>query len=114
MQGITQQYIEDYKMKKSEFKKLLKENIIEILNEEDSPEPSEVKIPSDLVKLIKDLGVDDNITVVNQALALISKGKESELNDIQNEQLSKIFIALLKNTDVSLGNKFLQLSKQIK
>lgn len=102
------------KMKKSEFKKLLKENIIEILNEEDSPESSEVKIPSALIKLIKDLGVGDKITVVNQALALISKGKESELSKIQNEELSKIFVALLKNTDVALGNKFLSLTKQIK
>ncbi|MDB4276941.1 DUF4112 domain-containing protein [bacterium] len=102
------------KMKKQQLKNLIKEEIKSLLKEEDSPESSEVKIPSALIKLVKDLGVGDKITIVNQALALIAKGKESELSRIQNEQLAKILIALLKNTDASLGNKFLQLSKQIK
>jgi hypothetical protein len=48
------------------------------------------------------------------ALAKIAQGKESSLSLKENKLLSEVFIALMKNEDVGLGQKFLAVFKQIK
>jgi hypothetical protein len=101
-------------MKKVELKNIIKENIIRILKEEGEEDtPTKVTIPSELIKLIKDLGVTENIPAITSAIALVAKGEESKLNMTQNEYLAKVFIALLKNSDVNKSNKFISLTKRI-
>ena len=48
------------------------------------------------------------------ALAKIAQGKESALSLKENKLLAEVFIALMKNEDVALGQKFLAIFKQIK
>jgi len=99
-------------MNKLALKEIIKEEIFNILKEEDE-ETTKVTIPSTLIQLIKDLGNDDNLQVVQQALAKIKTGDE-KFTPIQNKELADTFIALLKNDDISLLNKFASLTKQIK
>ena len=98
-------------MKKSVLKEIIKKEIFNILKEEE--DTTKVTIPSTLIQLIKDLGNDDNLQVVQQALAKIKTGDEN-FTPIQNKELADTFIALLKNTDISKLNKFASLTKQIK
>lgn len=98
-------------MKKSVLKEIIKKEIFNILKEEE--DATKITIPSTLIKLIKDLGNDDNLPVLQQALAKIKTGDEN-FTPIQNKELADTFIALLKNTDISKLNKFASLTKQIK
>jgi len=100
------------KMKKSVLKEIIKKEIFNILKEEEDT-PTKVTIPASLIQLIKDLGNDDNLPAIQQALAKIKTGDE-KLTPIQNKELADTFIALLKNTDISKLNKFASLAKQIK
>jgi len=97
-------------MKKSVLKEIIKKEIFNILKEEDT---TKVTIPSTLIQLIKDLGNDDNLPALQQALAKVKTGDEN-FTPIQNKELADTFIALLKNTDISKLNKFASLTKQIK
>ena len=99
-------------MNKLALKEIIKEEIFNILKEENE-ETTKVTIPSQLIQLIKDLGNDDNLPVVQQALAKIKTGDE-KLTTTQNKELADTFIALLKNDDLSKLNKFANLTKQIK
>jgi hypothetical protein len=102
------------KMKKSVLKEIIKKEIFNILKEEEEEDtPTKVTIPSTLIQLIKDLGNDDNLPALQQALAKIKTGEEN-FTPIQNKELADTFIALLKNTDLSKLNKFVSLAKQIK
>ena len=100
------------KMKKSVLKEIIKKEIFNILKEEEDT-PTKVTIPAALIQLIKDLGNDDNLPAIQQALAKIKTGDE-KLTPIQNKELADTFIALLKNNDISKLNKFASLAKQIK
>ena len=101
-------------MKKSVLKEIIKKEIFNILKEEEEEDtPTKVTIPSTLIQLIKDLGNDDNLPALQQALAKIKTGEEN-FTPIQNKELADTFIALLKNTDISKLNKFASLAKQIK
>lgn len=100
------------KMKKSVLKEIIKKEIFNILKEEEDT-PTKVTIPSTLIQLIKDLGNDDNLPALNSALAKIKTGDEN-FTPLQNKELADTFIALLKNTDLSLLSKFANLTKQIK
>ena len=97
-------------MKKSVLKEIIKKEIFNILKEEDT---TKVTIPSTLIQLIKDLGNDDNLPALQQALAKIKTGEE-KFTPIQNKELADTLIALLKNNDTSKLNKFASLTKQIK
>jgi hypothetical protein len=99
-------------MNKLTLKEIIKEEIFNILKEEEE-ETTKVTIPSSLITLIKDLGNDDNLPALNSALAKIKTGKE-KLDPIQNKELADTLIALLKNNDPSLLSKFVNLTKQIK
>lgn len=98
-------------MKKQQLKNLIKEEIKSLLKEEE--DTTKVTIPSTLIQLIKDLGNDDNLPALQQALAKIKTGEE-KFTPIQNKELADTLIALLKNNDTSKLNKFASLTKQIK
>ena len=98
-------------MKKSQFKNIIKEQLLDILREE---EKKQTTIPALLKTLIKDLNPNIDIPILSIALAKIAQGKESQLNIKENKLLSEIFIALIKNEDTNLGIKFLNVFKQIK
>tara|TARA_R110000744_G_C19177631_1_gene542378 strand:- start:48 stop:752 length:705 start_codon:yes stop_codon:yes gene_type:complete len=98
-------------MKKSEFKNLIKENILSILKEE---ETEGVKIPGTLRPLLAKIAPNADIQKVSLILGKISKGKEGTLTRIEKEVLSEIFISLIKIEDTSLLMKFVQVIKQIK
>ena len=98
-------------MKKSEFKNLIKENILSILKEE---ETEGVKIPGTLRPLLAKIAPNADIQKVSLILGKISKGKESTLSRVEKEVLSEIFVALIKTEDTSLLTKFVQVIKQIK
>lgn len=105
--------IKENKMKNTTLKEIIKEEIFNILKEEEE-ETTKVTIPSALITLIKDLrGNNADTSVLNSALAKIKTGDEN-LSTTQNKELASTFIALLKNNDTSLLNKFASLTKQIK
>ena len=98
-------------MKKSQFKNIIKEQLISILEAE---EKKQTVIPSQLKKLISDLDPNIEMQILSMALAKIAQGKESALSLKENKLLTQVFIALMKNEDVALGQKFLAVFKQIK
>jgi len=98
-------------MKKSEFKNLIKENILSILKEE---ETEGVKIPGTLRPLLAKIAPNADIQKVSLILGKISKGKEGTLTRVEKEVLSEILISLIKIEDTSLLMKFVQVIKQIK
>ena len=98
-------------MKKSQFKYIIREQLLSILKEE---EKKQTVIPSQLKKLISDLDPNIEMQVLSMALAKIAQGKESTLSLKENKLLTQVFIALMKNEDVALGQKFLAVFKQIK
>jgi hypothetical protein len=99
-------------MKKSQFKNIIKEQLLNILREEE--EKKQTVIPSQLKKLISDLDPNIEMQILSMALAKIAQGKESSLSLKENKLLTQVFIALMKNKDVALGQKFLAVFKQIK
>ena len=99
-------------MKKSQFKNVIKEQLLNILREEE--EKKQTVIPSQLKKLISDLDPNIEMQILSMALAKITQGKESALSLKENKLLTQVFIALMKNEDVALGQKFLAVFKQIK
>jgi len=99
-------------MKKSQFKNIIKEQLLNILREEE--EKKQTVIPSQLKKLISDLDPNIEMQILSMALAKIAQGKESALSLKENKLLTQVFIALMKNEDVALGQKFLAVFKQIK
>ena len=98
-------------MKKSQFKNIIKEQLLNILKEE---EKKQTVIPSQLKKLISELDPNIDMQVLSMALAKIAQGKESALSLKENKILTQVFISLMKNEDVGLGQKFLAVFKQIK
>jgi len=98
-------------MKKSEFKNIIKENILNILKEE---ETEGVKIPGTLRPLLAKIAPDADIQKVSLILGKISKGKEGTLTRVEKEVLSEILISLIKIEDTTLLMKFVQVIKQIK
>tara|TARA_B100001093_G_C26787621_1_gene997403 strand:+ start:468 stop:1391 length:924 start_codon:yes stop_codon:yes gene_type:complete len=98
-------------MKKSQFKNIIKEQLLNILKEE---EKKQTVIPSQLKKLISDLDPNIDMQILSMALAKIAQGKEISLSLKENKLLTQVFIALMKNKDVALGQKFLAVFKQIK
>jgi len=96
-------------MKDFNLKKYLAEN--RLLKEE---EKKQTVIPSQLKKLISELDPNIDMQVLSMALAKIAQGKESALSLKENKLLTQVFIALMKNEDVALGQKFLAVFKQIK
>jgi len=99
-------------MKKSQFKNIIKEQLLSILKE--AEEKKQTVIPSQLKKLISDLDPNIETQILSMALAKIAKRKESSLSLKENELLAKVFIALMKNKDAGLYQKFLAVFKQIK
>lgn len=96
-------------MKDFNLKKYLAEN--RLLKEE---EKKQTVIPSQLKKLISELDPNIDMQVLSMALAKIAQGKESALSLKENKILTQVFISLMKNKDVGLGQKFLAVFKQIK
>jgi hypothetical protein len=99
-------------MKKSVLKEIIKKEIFNILKEEEDT-PTKVTIPSTLIQLIKDLGNDDNLPILQQAFAKIKTGEE-DLSPPQNKELADTFIALMKNNDITKFNRLVTIFRQIK
>ena len=103
------------KLKKSELRQLIKEELNNFNeNKEEGKGKNPIKIPAQLKSFIKELDPNINIQILSMGLAKIAKGKENSLSLKENEILSQVFIALMRNKNVSLGQKFLSISKQIK
>jgi len=101
------------KMKKSQLKILIKEQINKILEQEDT-EKSTITIPSTLKTLISKLDSNIDLPILSMALGKIAQGKEGSLSLKESKLLSEVFIALMKNKDVALSQKFIAVFKQIK
>ena len=100
-------------MKKSQFKNLIKEQLLNILKEEEAEKKS-IAIPSQLKTLIKELDPNIDIQILSMVLAKIAQGKENSLSLKENKILTQVFISLMKNKDAALGQRFLSIFKQIK
>ena len=99
------------KMKKSEFKKLIKENILSILREEDEPSgESGLDTKINISSLVKKLGNVD-VPKFNSAFKLLQQGKP--LNNLQNKVMADTFIALMKNNDQTIQQQFRAAFKKI-
>ena len=99
----------DQNFDEKDAEKYLAEN--RLLKEE---EKKQTVIPSQLKKLISELDPNIDMQVLSMALAKIAQGKESALSLKENKILTQVFISLMKNKDVGLGQKFLAVFKQIK
>tara|TARA_Y100000385_G_C12871889_1_gene541911 strand:+ start:115 stop:834 length:720 start_codon:yes stop_codon:yes gene_type:complete len=104
-------------MKKSKLKSIIKENIINFLEQED-PTPDndkqKVKIPSTVKPLVQKLTPDIDMASFTMALGKIAKGKESSLTLKEKNILTEIFISLMKSDDKTLIQKLATIFKQIK
>jgi len=103
-------------MKKSELKSFIKENIINLLEQEE-PTPNtdkqKVKIPSTVKPLVQQLDPDIDMATFTMALGKIAKGKEGSLTLKEKNLLTEIFIALMKSDDKALIQKLATVFKQI-
>lgn len=100
-------------MKKSQLKYLIKETITSVIEQEDN-EKTSITIPSTLKTLISKLDSNIDLPVLSMALGKIAQGKEDSLSLKESKLLSEVFIALMKNKDVALSQKFIAVFKQIK
>ena len=104
-------------MKKSKLKSIIKENIINFLEQEDPTSDNDkqkVKIPSTVKPLVQKLTPDIDMASFTMALGKIAKGKESSLTLKEKNILTEIFISLMKSDDKTLIQKLATVFKQIK
>ena len=100
-------------MKKSKLKNIIKETIISVMEQEDNKKTS-ITIPSTLKTLISKLDSNIDLPILSMALGKIAQGKENSLSLKESKLLSEVFIALMKNKDAALSQKFIAVFKQIK
>ena len=112
--GRTVTGLKENKMEKIKLKKLIKETIISVLEQEENQKKESVTIPSTLLTLVKELDSDIDTQVLSMVLGKISQGKENQLNIKEKTLLTELFISLMKNKDIALGQRFLAIFKQIK
>ena len=101
-------------MKKSELKLLIKENVINFLEQEEETTSEKVTIPAAIKPLIQQLNPDIDMTIFATALGKIAKGKENNLNLKEKNLLTDTFISLMKSSDTTLIQKLTTVFKQIK
>ena len=98
-------------MKKSELKQLIKEEIRNFNEaEEESTDEEGLDTKINITQLVKQLGGVD-ISKFNSAFKLLQQGKP--LNSLSNKVIADTFIALMKNNDDVLANKFKMAFKKI-
>ena len=100
-------------MKKSKLKNIIKETIISVMEQEDNKKTS-ITIPSTLKTLISKLDSNIDLPILSMALGKIAQGKENSLSLKESKLLSEVFIALMKNKDAALSQKFIAVFKQSK
>ncbi len=101
-------------MKKSILKNIIKEGILNFMEQEEGGEKKQTTIPAQLKTLIKELDPNINISTLSMSLAKVAQGKENTLSLKEKTLLSEVFIALMKNKDIALSQKFVAVFKQIK
>ena len=84
------------------------------MEQEENQKKESVTIPSTLLTLVKELDSDIDTQVLSMVLGKISQGKENQLNIKEKTLLTELFISLMKNKDIALGQRFLAIFKQIK
>ena len=98
-------------MKKSDLKKLIREELNNFNEaEEAAPEEAGLDTKINITQLVKKLGGVD-ISKFNSAFKLLQQGKP--LNNLSNKVMADVFIALMKNSDDALANKFKMAFKKI-
>ena len=98
-------------MKKSDLKKLIREEFNNFNEaEEAAPEEAGLDTKINITQLVKKLGGVD-ISKFNSAFKLLQQGKP--LNNLSNKVMADVFIALMKNSDDALANKFKMAFKKI-
>tara|TARA_R110000772_G_scaffold266278_1_gene388588 strand:- start:88 stop:387 length:300 start_codon:yes stop_codon:yes gene_type:complete len=98
-------------MKKSELRQLIREELNNFNEaEEAAPEAAGLDTKINITALVKKLGNVD-ISKFNSAFKLLQQGKP--LNAISNKVMADVFIALMKNSDDVLANKFKLAFKKI-
>tara|TARA_R110000803_G_scaffold209541_1_gene279357 strand:- start:1171 stop:1470 length:300 start_codon:yes stop_codon:yes gene_type:complete len=98
-------------MNKQDLKQLIREEFNNY-NEEKEPTSDEAGLDTkiNITQLVKQLdGVD--VPKFNMAFKLLIQGKP--LNNILNKVMADTFIALMKNSDDNLSNRFKQAFKKI-
>ena len=119
--GRTITGITENKMKKSELKQLIKEEILAIINEDTTTTqpstPTAPQKPAQVqgtvnVELLKKLGVENfNPSNFNTTINLVKQGKP--LNAAANKVLADIMIAMIKTNNDQLLNQIFSNLKQI-
>lgn len=98
-------------MKKSELRQLIREELNNFNEaEEAAPEEAGLDTKINITQLVKKLGGVD-ISKFNSAFKLLQQGKP--LNNLSNKVMADVFIALMKNSDDALANKFKMAFKKI-
>ncbi|MHA1754238.1 MAG: hypothetical protein ACTSYR_01835 [Candidatus Odinarchaeia archaeon] len=91
-------------MKKSDLKKLIREELNNFYEaEEAAPKEAGLDTKINITQLVKKLESIDT-SKFNTAFKLLQQGKP--LNNLSNKVMADTFIALMKNTDTVLANKF--------
>ena len=94
-------------MKEQKLREMVREEISNILKEED------VNIPSNIKTLLGKLeGIGDETLLFN-ALKKAAKGEVKDLQPKQKEMLANAFISLIKNDDAQLTQKLFQAFKKV-
>ena len=111
-QGRTITGIKENKMKTQQLRKIIREEIIHILNEEDNKTEIEGNISS-LVSYLKKLDIPNlDPSKINTTISLVKQNKI--LNTAANKILADIMIGLMKSDDTTLLNNIFTSIRNIK
>ena len=111
-QGRTVTGIKENKMKTQQLRKIIREEIIHILNEEDNKTEIEGNISS-LVSYLKKLDIPNlDPSKINTTISLVKQNKI--LNTAANKILADIMIGLMKSDDTTLLNNIFTSIRNIK
>jgi len=112
-QGRTVTGIKENKMKTQQLRKIIREEIIHILNEEDNDKTEIEGNISSLVSYLKKLDIPNlDPSKINTTISLVKQNKI--LNPAANKILADIMIGLMKSDDTTLLNNIFTSIRNIK
>ena len=112
-QGRTVTGIKENKMKTQQLRKIIREEIIHILNEEDNDKTEIEGNISSLVSYLKKLDIPNlDPSKINTTISLVKQNKI--LNTAANKILADIMIGLMKSDDTTLLNNIFTSIRNIK
>lgn len=110
-QGRTVTGIKENKMKKSQLRQIIQEEIQNTLNEIEQPSPGKLKGAALNLELFKQLAPNINPTNITNTINLVKQNKS--LNNAANKVLADIMVSMIKTSDDALLTKIFQNLKQM-